>query len=572
MEESSKLNKLFCFFSFPSRSLENTEKRLVVFDVRHLWIIHDETFSRLSRTRSSGTVLSDAILEEQLQELNQEYVNILDYDDRDVEALEQQLEQLVEVEEKYEKLLNGAKKTDIALTKELSELDRNIRDQDYLLEKVASNGIEMARQLEESQQATQQQISDLHHCYYQRQNPPIFIYQMPIEQFDAKCDQFLKYLEMYVKKHFTVKRLDASKSTDDVDNQQVIDELEGIKMRLDAEELKLLEAKREYAGVMKLVERLQDHSWMPMKVSALKKQCLELKNANEQDLLRMDLLKHELDMLIRHVNELKIESVLYENNRAKLDRAVSRLEYIQRLDESISRELMNAELLWILMQLDLEKIRDRFDNADEMNGDSKRCFKRIDTMRQIEKNALQEEAYGEYLAQLSALVAQDSAGSAEESARGMKVCLQHFSGLLKRLSKKCESIAKGKYHRKAEELLEQLIAQETLLSRFVFDGPLNYPQFYDQEYLERVQKLGFALSQLEREFRNVRKDFVQNIEEPKQNQKYWLYNQRLWVWFLTEPKKVAFAIKEITAAASKTASYKGISGIKCKSIADDAKF
>uniref|UniRef100_A0A182VTD5 HAUS augmin-like complex subunit 3 N-terminal domain-containing protein n=1 Tax=Anopheles minimus TaxID=112268 RepID=A0A182VTD5_9DIPT len=579
MEESSKV-------------LE-TLKKIGGIDVRHLWIIHDETFREFfewftkiddgnlvtdlllksyQELVRNGAVLSDEMLEEQLKELNQQYASILEYTDDDVEALEQQLEQLVEVEEKYEKLLNGAKKTDIALTKELSELERNVREQEYVLDKVASNSMEMAKQLEESQQATQQQISDLHHCYYQRQNPPIFIYQMPIEQFDAKCDQFLKYLEMYVKKHFTVRRLDSSKSTDDVDNQQVIDELEGIKMRLDAEELKLLEAKREYAGVMKLVERLQDHSWLPMKVSALKKQCLELKNANDQDLLRMDLLKHELDTLIRQVNELKIESVLYENNRAKLDRAVSRLEYIQRLDESISCELMNAELLWILMQLDLEKIRDRFDNADEMNGESKRCFKRIDTMKQIEKNSLHEEAYGEYLAQLSALVARDTGGSGEDAVRGMKVCLQHFSGLLKRLSKQCESIAKGKYHRKSDELLKQLTQQEMLLSRFVFDGPLNYPQFYDHEYLERVQKLAFALGKLEREFRNVRSDFVQNIEKPKQNQKFWLYKQRLWIWFLTEPKKVAVAIKEITAEASKTASYKGISGIKCKSIANDSKF
>uniref|UniRef100_A0A182YTG9 HAUS-augmin3 domain-containing protein n=1 Tax=Anopheles stephensi TaxID=30069 RepID=A0A182YTG9_ANOST len=133
-----------------------TLKKIGGIDVRHLWIIHDETFREFfdwftkiddgnlvtdlllksyQELVRNGTVLSDTILEEQLQELNQEYVNILDYNDRDVEALEQQLEQLVEVEEKYEKLLNGAKKTDIALTKELSELDRNIRDQDYLLEK-----------------------------------------------------------------------------------------------------------------------------------------------------------------------------------------------------------------------------------------------------------------------------------------------------------------------------------------------------------------------------------------------------------------------------------------------------
>ncbi|XP_049279592.1 augmin complex subunit dgt3 [Anopheles funestus] len=579
MEESSKV-------------LE-TLKKIGGIDVRHLWIIHDETFREFfewftkiddenlvtdsllkcyQEVVRNGAVLQDEVLDEQLKELNQEYAGILDYADCDVEALEQQLEQLVEAEENYEKLLNGAKKTNITLTKELTELERNVREQEYVLDKVTSNNMDMARQLEESQQATQQQLSDLHHCFYQPQNPPLFIHQMPIEQFDAKCDQFLKYLELYVKKHFTVKRLDSSKSTDDVDNQQMIEELESIKMRLDVEELKLLDAKREYAGVMQLVERLQDHCWLPMKVSALKKQCFELKSANDQDLLRMDLLNHELDTLIRQMNELKIESVLYENNRVKLDRAVSRLEYIQRLDGSISRELMNAELLWILMQLDLEKIRDRFDNADEMNGESKRCFKRIDAMKQIEKNELHEEANCEYLAQLSALVAQDTVCNGEEPNRSMRVYLQHFCGLSKRLSKQCESIAKGKYSRKADELLKELAHQELLLSRFVFDGPLNYPQFYDQEYLERVQKLSFALNQLERDFRNVRKDFVQNIEEPKQNQKFWLYNQRLWIWFLTEPKKVAFAIKEITAEASKTASYKSISGIKCKSIANDNKF
>ncbi|XP_052896011.1 augmin complex subunit dgt3 [Anopheles moucheti] len=578
MEESSKV-------------LE-TLKKIDAIDVRHIWIIHAETFREFfewftqlddenlvtdlllksyQELVRNGTVLGDEILEEHLNALNQEYVSILDYTDCDVETLEQQLEQLVEVEEKYEKLFSGAKKTNIAVTKELSELERNDREQEYVLDKVASNSMDMARQLEENQQATQQQISDLHHCYYQRQNPPIFIYQMPIEQFDAKGDQFLKFVEMCVKKHFTVKRLDSSKSTDDVDNQQVIDELEGIKMRLDAEELKLLEAKREYAGVMKLVERLQNHSWVPMKVSALKKQCLELKNVNDHDLLRMDLLKHELDTFIRQVNELKIESVLYENNRAKLDRAVNRLEYIQPLCESISCELMNAELLWILMQLDLEKIRDWFDNADEMNGESKRCFKRIDTMKQIEKNSLPEEVYSDYLSPLSALVKQDTVGNTEESNR-MKGCVQYFSGLLKRLSKLYESIAKGKYHRNADELLKQLTQQEMLMSRFVFDGPLKYPQFYGQKYLERLQKIGFALSQVERHLRNIRKEFVQNIEEPKQNQKFWLYYQRLWIWFLTEPKKVTFAIKEITAEASKTTSYKSISGIKCRSIVNDTKF
>ncbi|KFB35743.1 AGAP008694-PA-like protein [Anopheles sinensis] len=570
-----------------------TLKKVGEFDVRRLWFIHDEAYREFfewfikiddvnivtdtllkdyDELQRNGTVQNETDLDAQLLELNEEYENILDYTDGDLAALEQQLEQLVEIEEQYEKLLNGAKKTDIALTKELSELERKTMDGECVLEKLVSSSAAMAKQLEDKQSATQLQIADLHHCYLQRQNPPLFIYQMPIEHFNDKCDQFLKYLEMYVNKHFTVKRLDSSKSTDDMDNQQVIEELEVIKLRLDTEEMKLLDVKREFAGVKRLVERLEHHSWLPLKLSGLKKQYAELKSSNDRDLLRMDLLKHELDTLIKGVNELKIESVLYENNRAKLDRAVSRLEYIQRMAENISKELMNAELLWILMQLDLEKIRDRFDNADEVNGESMRCFKRIDAMKQVEKNATREEAYGEFLAQLTALIAEKQSGAENTSNGALKWCLQHFAGLQKRLSKQCESVANGKYHRKAAKLLDHLNNQEKLLTRFVFDGPLNYPQFFDQVYMQRVQKLNYILNELDRDARNLRKDYAQNIEQRKQNQKFWFFNQRLWIWFMTEPKKVVAAIKDVMGEASKTTSYKGVSGIKCKTMGDEMKY
>ncbi|XP_052867876.1 augmin complex subunit dgt3 [Anopheles cruzii] len=570
-------------------------RKIVSIDPRRLWMIHDENFHAFfdwfakidddnlitetllkdyDEVRRSGTVYSEKDADAQLMELNKDYANILDYTDRDVEVLEQELEQLVEIEEQYEQLLEGAKETDMSLTKELCELERKQMEAQYMTEKSHSGCLDLANQLEDLYERTQQQFTDLHDCYLRRQNPPLFVYQMPIEQFDTKCDQFLKYLEMYVKKHFTVKRLDGSKLSEEHDNFHVISELESIKMRLDAEEFKLLEAKREYAGVKHLVHRLQDPNWVSMKVPVLKKKCVELRNANEQDILRVELLKNELEMLIKHMNELKIESVLFETNRVKLERAISRLEYIERLDASISKELMNAELLWILMQLDLERMRECFDNADEMNGESKKCFKRIDAMKLVEKNAILEEAYSDYLMRLSALVRAtgDNVATDETSIAGIKTCLQHFSNLSKRITKQCESVANGKYQKKVNDMLDALTNQEQMLQRFVFDGPLSCPQFYDQEYLERVQALSYFMGQLERDCRNLRKDFVQNIEEPKQSKKFELYKRRLWIWFLTEPKKVVIAIKEITAEASKSASYKGISGIKRKSMENELKF
>ncbi|XP_049548291.1 augmin complex subunit dgt3 [Anopheles darlingi] len=572
-------------------------KKIGGVDIRRMWVVHDENFRDFfdwfakvdddnlitdaldkdyDELKRHDDVYEESEVDALLKQLDTQYSNILEYTDRDVTELEQQLEQMVEIEEHYERLLEDAKKTDILLTKELTDIERATIDAQYLMEKQEKSCLTLGKRLEENQLITQQKIADLHHCYLQPQNPPLFVYQMPIEQFDAKCDQFLKYLQMYVKKHFPVRHLEGFKSSTELSNSEVLDELEDIKLRLDVEELKLLEEKREYAGVKHLVDRLQDHEWISMKVSVLKKHSMELKNSNEQDLLRVELLKTDLEMLIRQVNELRIESVLYETNRSKLDRAISRLEYIQRLDESISKELMNAELLWILMKLDLEKIRNCFNNADEMNGESKRCFKRIDAMKQLEKSSCLEETYSDYLAHLSALIRSatvtDNSTIVEATDNGLKGCLQHFTSLSKRIMKQVESVAKGKYHKKIKNVLERLSTQEKLLSRFVFDGPLRYPQFYDQEYLERVQQLSFLLGLLERDERSVRKDVVQNIEESKQSQKFKMYKQRLWIWFLTEPKKVTNAIKEITAEASKTASYKTLSGIKCKSIADDLKY
>lgn len=112
-----------------------------------------------------------------------------------------------------------------------------------------------------------------------QQNPPLFIYQMPIEQFNMKCDQFLKYLEMYIRRHFAVRRgtaagdsedSDHDEPTTDQDHRDVIVQLESIKARLDLGEMRLVDARKEFYGLRKMMERFQDLSWQPMKISAMK--------------------------------------------------------------------------------------------------------------------------------------------------------------------------------------------------------------------------------------------------------------------------------------------------------------
>lgn len=56
---------------------------------------------------------------------------------------------------------------------------------------------------------------------------------------------------------------------------------------------------------------------------------------------------------------------------------------------------------------------------------------------------------------------------------------------------------------------------EKQLERYVFDGPVNRPQFFDQQYQERIQRLSFEMDQIEKHLKTLKTDYQQNINEPK---------------------------------------------------------
>ncbi|XP_053695886.1 augmin complex subunit dgt3 [Sabethes cyaneus] len=572
-------------------------KRISGIEVSRLWLLHDESFKEFfdwfgqsvnddnlvtdsllreyTELENDGLVLSDVEVLEELRILERDYPNIIANKESDVQAYEEQLEQLVSIEEQYERLVANAKKTEASLTRELSDLEMNIIDAEFNQGRVLAECTEKADFLHDIQSSTQQQIFEMHQCYVQNQNPPLFIYQMPIEQFNIKCDQFLKYLEMYIRRHFSVKKLNDSDHEPDHHQEHFdsIVQLESTKARLNMGELKLLDARKEYHGLKKMTERIHDLCWQPMKISAMRKICTELTCANEQDRLRIDVMKQEVDMYVRQLNEQRIEGILYENTKLKLDRAVSRLEYIKKLAGIISCALINAEMLWVFMQLDLERIKNKFDNSDELNLETQRCLKRIETLNAAEKNSAHEDAQEEFVAQFSALLGSlNLSHSNADRSISLKNCIQDFADYRSRVFKNLQSVVSGKYFKSMNDLMGNLNQSEAILAKYVFDGPVTGPQFFDQQYQERIQRLDFDITQIEKALKTLKTDYQQNINEPKNNDKYWRYKQNLWVWFLTEPKKVAIAIKEVTAAASQMAAYKSISGIKCKSMVDEMKF
>ncbi|XP_055638414.1 augmin complex subunit dgt3 isoform X2 [Toxorhynchites rutilus septentrionalis] len=519
------------------KNLEILE-RISGVDVGRLWLLHDESFREFfdwfgqsvdddnlipdsvlreyADLESNGLVLSDETLQAELEIINKRYPGILEYKDADIEDYEGQLQQLVAIEEQYGKLISDAKKTEIALTREISDVETKIMNAEINHDRAVADCKEKANFLQQIQTHTQQQIFDMHQCYVQTQNPPLFIHQMPIEQFNMKCDQFLKYLEMYIRKHFPVRDLNDSDQEPDQDHRDVIIKLESIKARLDLSEMQLIGTRKEYHGLQKMLERFQDPSWQPMKIAAMKKVCAELKASNEQDRLLIDVLNQELEMYIRQLNEQRIEFILYKNSQIKLDRAVHRLEFIRKLAAIISSTLMNAEMLWILMQLDLEKINNKFDNCDEMNSETQRCMRRIEQMKFVARNNAGEQAYEEFVAQFCELVgALNLNHSSGSRSMSLKSCILDFADNKKRIFKNLQSVVSGKFYKKSDELLDELNKNEKLLQKYVYDGPVNRPQFFDQQNLERIQRLSFEIDQIEKELKALKTDYQHNINEPK---------------------------------------------------------
>lgn len=66
--------------------------------------------------------------------------------------------------------------------------------------------------------------------------------------------------------------------------------------------------------------------------------------------------------------------------------------------------------------------------------------------------------------------------------------------------------------------------------------------------------------EIEKEFEKIKQNYKKNIVEPWESDRYFRMEKNLWIYFLTEPKKVLECIKEVQnkAAQKATPEYKAL--------------
>lgn len=101
--------------------------------------------------------------------------------------------------------------------------------------------------------------------------------------------------------------------------------------------------------------------------------------------------------------------------------------------------------------------------------------------------------------------------------------------------------------------------QSKTLRSFVFSGPVNRPQTSDAKFRVAIVEKQRKVKELEDSLNTIKLNYKENIVDQMQNRFYSL-KEKLWIYFLTEPKKIHLAVKEVQKQAAKvgSTSYKAL--------------
>lgn len=191
-------------------------------------------------------------------------------------------------------------------------------------------------------------------------------------------------------------------------------------------------------------------------LSDMERETHELTVAKSHFDIAHETLMLDLQHQVQQQTQQTIELILYENTKQKLERALKRHENDKRLTKIISQALSNAELIWMTIQLDMEKKRNRFDNTDQLANESQRCLQRIQYM----KSATTPGISSEFIQQLSQMLGQ----YLQQQIRcEVKSCLYEYEKFKRLLAYALQGLLNRKSYGSAMEKLKEMYVNDLFI-------------------------------------------------------------------------------------------------------------
>ncbi|XP_054738284.1 augmin complex subunit dgt3 [Anastrepha obliqua] len=565
------------------------------FDCANQWILYDDRFQKFfnfftdnitdvnilsenevlewNELKERGELLEASERVEKLKELENDNPGLLQYTEDQIISMTNELRLLEHTEDCYATLVEDMRCTKNKINSELGDLENEIsilanRDIELLTECQRKT-----RQLEEMQRENTKLSNEATHCFTKFQSPPLFIHQLPIDQYLLKCDTFMQYFTLYMKENFKIQDYNEFDNTA-IDHSEFSDKLQSLAKSMEYYTIEYIKEKAKAKATQSLIDLLDLSQIHIISLADMEHETLELEMMNEHLLkITYETLLNDLTLHVQQHTQQRMELILYENTKLKLERALKRHETDKRLTKIISDALSNAELVWIAIQLDLERKRNRFVNTDQISSETEACFRRIKLMRSIQHNNMPLMVQGGGFTNTSAALLLEGIAEQLSLHLGQKVrsdvksCLYEFEKFTRLLSYAMQGLIGSKAYTHAFSQMNELERIERLLRPLVYDSPVEAPMFEHVRFLMPIYNAKSTQERIEKTLRYLRTQFQENITERIEKDKLWRYSQLLWVWFLTEPRRMIMAIEEAKKAASRVptiAGMKSLSGIKRK--------
>uniref|UniRef100_A0A1A9ZVI3 HAUS augmin-like complex subunit 3 N-terminal domain-containing protein n=1 Tax=Glossina pallidipes TaxID=7398 RepID=A0A1A9ZVI3_GLOPL len=552
------------------------------FDTSNQWIFYDERFHKFfdffaNNVTDSNILTETEILEQEellrrnqyvetngesaeiLQKFVSKYPGLLTATEDDIISLRQSTATMEKLLHGYDDLINDMRDIKQSLNADFSKLEEQFNLLVNKERNILSICQSKVKRLEELQSENFKKTNEVAKMFAKVQSPPLFMHQLSLDQYFSKSDFFMQHFSLYLKQNFKFQENEFDNSLKDL--QEDAEKLNTLKKLIKQYEMDYFLEKARGRGTQGVVDGLDLTKIHAISLSDMERETHELAVVNAHQEMVQKALMVDLENLVHQQAQHIIEMNLYENTKEKLGRAQKRHENNSILSQVISNVLSNAELIWIGIQLDLEKKHNHFDNSEELKSQSQLCLQRIQLMRNVASNTsdiLSVEFITKVIKHLSLHLQHQPRGE-------VKACLHEYEKFVRLFNYALNGLLSGKHYATILEKLDEINHIETVLRSFVYDGPVNTPMFENVSYLKPIFNANMKKELIDKQLRQMRTQFQENVTERMEKDKLWRYRQLLWIWFLRDPSRVLRVIEEIKRMASKVPQIsKTLGGIKRK--------
>ncbi|EDW32833.1 GL10192 [Drosophila persimilis] len=542
-------------------------------DSSNQWLLYDEKLEKFFKYLSVSITDSNILTEQEVlerdemqhranwltgselqlkqQEIEAENPGLLTHTQQDVDALSAVGAAIQEASADYASLIENMANTKQTINNNLIELECAASALQNTEKILLSDCQEKAKQLEELQSENCKLSSEAKKAFISEPMPQLFMHQLPLEHYFLKCDSFMQYFTLYIKENFKIQKNNEF-STAEVNILHEKEKLESLERGIQYYALAFIKKKAKAKATQAIIDHLDLGQIHCLSVADMIRETHELQLLNEHHLKNIhDTLMNDVTSLVQQHTEQRIELVLYENTKEKLQRALRRRESDQQLTKIISDALSNAELVWIIIQLDLEKKRNSLDNFSEaLCNQAQATWQRVQTMCSI--NTSHQGICSQFLQEIASQLAAHLGHNIQASEA--KSCLYEYEKFGRLLSYAFQSMLNRKSSVTAHDQLSELKRLEQTLSPYVYDSPLEQPMLDNVRYLYAIYSVTQEQTRLDEKARHLRTEFQENIVGRMERDKFWRYKMLLWIWFLREPQRMLYAIDEVKKGAAKVAA------------------